>query len=262
MRFALLPLTLFAFFISVLPNTASAETISLAADSWCPYNCNPVYPPAGFMVDIAKKAFGKHGIEVEYKIVPWAQAITDARNGKYNGIIGASHQDAPDFIFPTSPQGWMSVGFYVKKENPWRYDGLKSLKDVSLGVVENYSYGDALDKYINQYKNNPIFVQPMAGDNALEINLNKLQRGRIGAVVEAKYVVDYYFSQHKKQEPAEEVGMLPPSEQNQLYIAFSPKDKVLAQKYADILSEEIVTMRKNGELKAILDVYRISDWEK
>jgi polar amino acid transport system substrate-binding protein len=255
-------LTFFAFFSIAAAKPASAETITLAADSWCPYNCSPTSKPAGFMVDIAKKAFEKHGIDVEYKVVPWTQAIADSRKGIYNGIIGASVKDAPDFIFPANPQGWMNVGFYVKKESAWHYDGVKSLREISLGVVQDYSYGDEIDAYIKHYNLDPTFVQPMAGDNALEINLSKLTRGKIGAVVEAKYVVNYYYSQHKKLEKPEEAGALAPSEANKLYIAFSPKDKVLAQKYADILSEEITKMRANGELKAILEVYGIADWEK
>lgn len=255
-------LTFFAFFSIATAKPTSAETITLAADSWCPYNCSPVYPPAGFMVDIANKAFEKHGIKIEYKTTPWDRAISDSRKGIYHGIIGASKKDAPDFIFPANPQGWMNVAFYVKKGNEWKYDGIKSLREISLGVVKDYSYGDEIDPYITQYNLNPSFVQPMAGDNALEINLSKLSRGKIGAVVEAKYVVDYYYSQHKKLEKPEEAGALAPSEANNLYIAFSPKDKVLAQKYADILSAEIIKMRASGELKAILDVYGISDWEK
>jgi len=257
-----LMLTLFAFFSIAAAKPASAETITLAADSWCPYNCSPVYPPAGFMVDIAKKAFEKHGIDVEYKVMPWAQAITDSRKGIYNGIIGASNKDAPDFVFPATAQGWMNVSFYVKKGSAWHYDGVKSLREISLGVVQDYSYGDEIDPYIKQYNLDPTFIQPMAGDNALEINLSKLARGKIGAVVEAKYVVDYYYSQHKKEEKPEEAGSLAPSEANKLYIAFSPKDKALAQKYADILSAEILKMRASGELKEILDVYGIADWEK
>ncbi len=237
------------------------ESIDIVADTWCPYNCNPKSPHPGFMVDIAKKAFARHNISVNYIVLPWTIAIDETRKGKHTAIVGASIDDAPDFIYPSINQGFMQNYFYVKKGNSWRYAGTDSLKKVVLGAIAGYSYNDEVDAYVSKYKLNPTYIEMMSGDNALGINLSKLVRGKIGATIESKYVMDYYLLQNNMQDKIEDAGVLPASDKDKLYISFSPKDKKLAQKYADILSEETSKMRASGELEKILDTYGLDDWE-
>lgn len=245
-----------------ISSTLHAETITIVADTWCPYNCDAKSPNQGFMVDIVRKAFAKHDIEVEYSTMSWVEAIKQTRKGKFSAIVGASLKDAPDFIFPTAPQGWLQSVFYVKKGNAWRYHDLKSLNDISLGVIDNYSYGDALDDYINKNKLDPKLIQAMGGDNALALNIQKMTRGKVDVLVESKYVMDYYINRNNIKDDILDAGVLPVSEQSKLYIAFSPKDKKLAQKYADIISEEMLAMRANGELVPLFATYGVTDWEK
>lgn len=242
------------------PPAAKQETITIVADTWCPYNCDPKSPNQGFMVDIAKQAFAKHNIAVEYSVMPWTRAIEETRNGQHSAIVGSAIDDAPDFVFPTIPQGISHNNFYVKKGNPWRYTGIDSLKSVVLGVIADYSYNDELNDYLKKYKLNPTYVEMMSGDNALGINLSRLERGKLGAVIESKYVMEYYLSKHHMAGRIEEAGTLPSSEKDRIFIAFSPKNKHLSQKYADILSQEMANMRA-GELKKILDTYGLNDWK-
>jgi polar amino acid transport system substrate-binding protein len=244
------------------PTENKPETITIVADTWCPYNCNPKSPHPGFMVDVVKQAFAKHNIEIEYSIIPWTRAIDETRKGMHTAIIGASAGDAPDFILPNIEQGFMQNHFYVKKGNPWRYTGINSLQTITLGLVADYSYNDEIDGYIAKYKLDPKHIEMTSGDEALGINLSKISRDKIGGTIEAKYVVDYYLSQHNMQDKIEDAGVLPPSDKDKLYIAFSPKDKKLAQKYADILSEETSKMRVSGELEKIMDIYGLDDWGK
>lgn len=242
--------------------TEKKETITIVADTWCPYNCNPKSPHPGFMVDIAKQAFAKHDIDVVYSIVPWDRAIAETRKGLHTAIIGAAHGDAPDFIFPDVPQGFLQNHFYVKKGGKWRFNGINSLNGIILGTIADYSYNDELDAYIKKYKLDPRRIAMMAGDNALGINLSKLKRDKINATIEAKYVMEYYLSQNNMRGEVEDAGALPPSDDDYLHIAFSPNDKKLARKYAAILAKETKNMWANGELKKILDIYGLEDWEK
>ncbi len=243
-------------------NPPAKETITIVADTWCPYNCNPKSPHRGFLVDLITTAFAKHNIDVNYSVMPWADAIAETRKGLHTAIIGAAMGDAPDFIFPTINQAFMQNHFYVKKGNPWRYDGIKSLNGIVLGLIVGYSYNDEIDSYIEKYKFDTNHIEMMAGDEALGINLSKIVRGKIGATLEAKYVVDYYLSLHNMKDDIDDAGQLPPSDKNNLYMAFGPTNKKLAQKYADIISDETKKMRASGELEKIMDVYGLDDWEK
>lgn len=153
----------------------------------------------------------------------------------------------------------MRSAFYVKKDSAWRYKGLESLGGVSVGVIADYSYNDEFDQYIKKYKNNPGRIQIVAGDDGLGINLKKLVANRIDAIIEAKPVMDYYLSGHSLVGSVKEAGDMPSSSQDQLYLAFSPKNPN-AKKYALILAEETKAMRANGELQAVLASYGLKDW--
>lgn len=256
---------LYALFLllSWLPAAQAAETITIVADSWCPYNCDPASDRPGYMIEIAKKAFKRHGIKVEYSTMPWTRAIDETRMFKHTAIVGASKKDAPDFIFPKLSQGWMENTFYVKKDNKWYYSGESALAKISLGAVADYSYGNPLDDYIAKNKNDLKLVQLVSGDNALDTNIKKLLAGRIDALVEDEHVMTYYLAQRSEaiRKQMKTAGSLPINEQNNLYVAFSPHEPD-AEKYAGILAKETEKMRKNGELKKILDRYGVSDWQK
>jgi polar amino acid transport system substrate-binding protein len=260
-------LSIFIFSLNANAENSSAsletkkEVITVVADTWCPYNCNPKSVNQGFMIDLVKKAFAKHNIEINYSTMPWTRAIDETRKGKYTAIIGAAHEDAPDFVFPTISQGYMNNHLYVKSGNPWRYSGADSLKKIVLGAIEGYSYNDEFDAHIKKYKLDPAYVQLMAGDDALAINVSKLMRDKIGLTLESKYVMNYYLSKNNLQNKIDDIASLPPSSRDNLYIAFSPKDKQAAQKYADIISEETKKMRASGELQKIMSNYGLDDWE-
>lgn len=243
------------------PALAAQETITIVADNWCPYNCAPNAAKPGFMVEIAKKAFEKHGITVEYSNMPWSRAIEETRKGKFTAIVGASRTDAEDFVFPSIPQGWMQNRFYVKKGNAWRYEGPQSLEKVSLGVIADYTYNDDIDAHIKKNAKNLKFVQVVSGDNALDTNVKKLSAGRITAIIEDAHVMHYYLSEHKLRDQIDEAGVVQTAQQNDLYVAFSPTHPK-AKHYAEILSAEMKALRASGELQKILDAYMVPDWNK
>lgn len=245
---------------------AHAETIVLAADEWCPYNCDPASDKPGFMVEIAREALGRHGITVEYVTVPWARAIEDTRQNKYAGIIGAYYGDAEDFIYPEVPQGRSDMTFYVKKDSAWNFTKDADLDAISLGVIADYSYSVALDAYIEQYKTDSKRVQSVSGDDALQANMQKVLHGRIGALIEDKQVMDYTLSAPEMatiRAGIREAGLLPsPDDGNGIiFIAFSPNNPH-AKKYAQILSDETKAMRKSGKLKELLDHYGVQDFDQ
>ena len=247
--------------LAALPLSAHAKTITLVADVWCPYNCERASEKQGFMVEIAREAFEKHGITVEYATMPWAQAIEETRSGKHTAIIGASINDAPDFIFPAIEQGWMNMQFFVAKDSRWNYSGKESLSRVALGVVSAYAYGPSIDSYIRTHRNDPSRIQVAGGDNVIAHNVDALLSGKVDAVLEDGHVMAYYLERSGLAGKVRKAGQLPVSDQNNLYIAFSPKDKS-AKKYAFLLADEIAAMRTNGKLKEILDRYAIGDWRR
>lgn len=238
---------------------AGQETIVVAADGWCPYNCTPESVRPGFIIELLQEAMRAHGIHVIYRRMPWPRAIEDARQGKINGIVAASYEDAPDFVFPALEQGWMKNVFYARSDSNWHYAGVDSLEDVSLGVAMDYTYGDGMDEYIAANERKPDYVQPIGGDDVLATNVKKLMAGRIDALLEDEMVMTEFLSQQSEKPALKVVGHLPCSKQSMLFVAFSPKNKE-SQRYAEILARETAAMRADGRLEKLLARYGVKDW--
>jgi polar amino acid transport system substrate-binding protein len=248
--------------IALFPLQAIAETITITADPWCPYTCDPKSERPGYMIELIQKAFAKHDIKVRYVITPWTSAVKRTRRREFNGIVGAAHGDAPDFVFPKISQGKMLNVFYVKQGDEWRYDGLASLEARTLGIVSDYSYGKTINAYIERYREDTSKLQVVSGDEPVQGNVENLIDGRIDVMLEADAVMKYYLAKAGLDASIQPAGALPANDDDdQLYIAFSPGD-VRSSKYADILSQETQAMRESGELQAILNKYKLKDWMK
>lgn len=241
-----------------LPWKVSAETLSLRADVWCPYTCDPKSDHPGFMIEIAKEIFGPAGITIDYQNLNWARAITEARDGKISGIVGAAHADAPDFIFPKMPSGLNSNFFWATKGSSFSYKNSASLEGMKIGVINSYSYGDEIDKPVSE--KNPSYIV-VSGEDALMKMIKMTQAGRLNAFVENPFVLGYLL----KDNPHLQNEFVPVSKNvvldQQLFIAFSPKKKD-SQRFAEMMTKGMVQLRKNGKLKKILEKYGLKDWQK
>jgi polar amino acid transport system substrate-binding protein len=236
---------------------ADAETITLVADEWCPYNCEPGSDKPGFMIEIAQKVLGEAGHTVEYSNMPWSRAIEESRRGKFGGIVGAARDDAPDFVFPGAPLGISGSVFAVKKGDAWKYAGVDSLSGVSVGVIQDYSYAEDFDAYAEANAKDSKRIQVATGETALSTNIRKLEAGRIGALLEDKAVLEYQLSQEGKMGIFDYAGGL---EEAEVFIAFSPAHAA-SKDYAKLLGEGVTKLRASGELAAILARYGLKVWQ-
>lgn len=233
-----------------------ADDIVIAADDWCPINCEPNTQKPGYMVEIAQTIFKKAGHNIIYKIIPWTRAKKLTKVGRINGIIGSSYETKNGFIFPKNELGSVDIGFFTKKQNNWRYENLSSLSNVTLGVVEGYSYGTKLDTYLKENHKNKN-IQTISGADVLKRGIKKLKENRVDTIVEAVPIFLYTTSTLGIQDKFRLAGVS--GKPDKIYIAFSPKIEK-SKEYAQILSDGIAKLRKSGELKKILAKYNLEDW--
>jgi len=253
------------FFIMLVVFTAfqtssetGADVITLVADEWCPYNCVPYTDTPGFIIEIAEFAFERLGHTIHYTIIPWTRAIRGTREGLYDGIVGTGREETPDFVFPEHELGLAAHIFYVKQGAAWKFTGLESLEQISLGVIQDYSYGNLYETYIKPNIADENRIQMVSGNTGLKRNIKKLLAGRIDALVEDRAVFRYFLYQTKTPDQFVEAGA---AYEEKVYIAFPP-DHPHAQRYAEILSDAVVELRTSGKLDAILGKYGLRDWVK
>ncbi|HYX32389.1 MAG TPA: ABC transporter substrate-binding protein [Oligoflexus sp.] len=253
--------------------------VKLQADVWCPFNCEEASKNPGYMVEVAKIAFDSIGMDVEYKNISWNKAIDRGRKGIINGIIGSAKNDAPDFTFPTVPIGRTKNCFYTLPDSTWHFTDVESLKKVRIGAIEGYTYGELFEKYVSDYfkekekqkgtmqlaakksKNDldvNSAIQTVPGDGSLALNIKKIKAKRLEAFVEDDSVVkNHLYSEKLPENTYRNAGCL---KSDEIFVAFGPTDPK-GKEYAKLIGDTVVTMRKDGRLKKILEKYGINDWE-
>ncbi len=231
------------------------RVITLVADEWCPYNCVANSTEEGFVIDIARAVFEPKGYAIHYKSVPWTRAVLKTLSGEYDAAVGATKPELPTAIFPQQSFGYSTNYFVVSVDSMWEFTGVESLKNIRLGVIQDYDYGDDIAAYLAREAGSDNIVI-MKGDGIFEQCLRLLVVGRIDACLEDKNVAFYSV---KKLGLLGKVMLAGKTDIDQaLYIAFSPKNKHSAL-YAKMFSEGLDALRESGQLKAILARYGLSD---
>ena len=231
-----------------------ADEIIIAADDWSPISCSPDSENPGILIEIADSIFSQNNDTIVYLQIPWKRAITMARQGKINGIVGAFYGDAPDFIFPENEQIILTNAFYVCQDNDWNFRGKKSLESVRLGYINGYDYGEFVNNYIKNASNNNVLM--ISGKSNLTSRLmSLLTANRVDVIVETNLVFLYRAEQLGQSSLFRFAGNA--SEPMKTFIAFSPNDPK-SKKYAQILSDGMITIQNNGIYDKILKKYKLT----
>lgn len=251
-------LLLLAAGLWLAPMTALAGVITVRADEWCPYNCAPDAAKPGYMIEVLKLIYGKAGHSIDYQVLNWARSLEETRSGKVTAVVGAVVSDAEDLVYPKNAFGMSANGFCQRKGEKWSYDGAKSFNGKVLGVIRDYSYDDEeIDGYIEKHKKDEKKIQVASGENALELSLRKLAKGRVDLVIDDIAVLQGTV---KELGLGAELSCAPSGEPDPVYVAFSPKDPK-AKEYAALFDKGIEELRRDGTLKKILAGYGLRDWK-
>lgn len=230
------------------------KTLTVVADSWCPYNCNPKGDHRGYIVEILQTIFEPAGYQIKYELIPWTRAIVGTRNSKYDMIIGAYRSDAPDFIFPKNPVGASQNVIAHRKDRPWTYRGVDSLKGQAIAIVDGYSFGEKLDVYLNNSDHN---VMKLHGEDALKRALSMIRGGTLHGVIDDVNVLAFKIV---AQGLETQIALSNPiGDKEPVYVAFSP-NKATSSERARIFDKGLMALRSSGTLDKILSRYQVEDW--
>ena len=241
-----------------------AETITINFDDWCPYSCvtpetpeRPDFQKPGYELEIIHAIFIKRGIRFNYRFLPWARAIKEAELGRLDALLSPSKEEAPGLVFPKEEIGMLEWCFYTRKDSTWTYRGVASLRRVCLGVLLGNDFGPKIGAYISQNRRNSKLILVEYSDNWIELQLKKLEMGRVSAVLDEPVTLDYYIKLNGLSGRFRKAGCL---ERVKMYVAFSPENP-RAKQYAQMFDKGIRKLRKTGALEEILSSYGLMDWK-
>ena len=162
------------------------------------------------------------------------------------------------FAFPASSWGRSDNQFFVLEGTTWRYTGIDSLASVRLAVIEGYSYGDEIDAYIEEHKDDPARIQVVSSQGRAVINaISRIVTRKVDALIEDGNVANSAIGRLQLTGRIIPVGST--GDINDIYIACTPADP-RGRAYADMFSAGINDLRAKGELAGILAKYSLSDW--
>jgi polar amino acid transport system substrate-binding protein len=239
---------------------ADKSPLVMVGDNWCPYNCAPDAAQQGYIVDILNRVLSQQ-YTLTYRILPWTRAIVEVEDGTAQILI-ATPATTKQKAIASVPFGIDRSCFFVRRGNPWRYSGLSDLKEVRLGVIQDYSYDDdgPLDTVIAGYrKRGDSRLEIASGDDALKHNFKKLQLGRMDVVIENENVARYMIQELRQTESIDFAGCANHHVAT-THVAVSSSRRDAVQILAKI-NNGLAELRRTGELKKILQPYGMSDWQ-
>lgn len=245
-------------FASLASLATQAESISIRADEWLPYNGPATLKPPGYMIELAQKIAAANGHTISYATMPWDDAVAAVRRGAHDCVVGALKSDAEGFAFPAASWGTSQNAFYTLDDSKWHFAGIASLESVRLAVIEGYSYSDELDAYIEKNKADPNRIVMVSSAGRAQMNVvSRLISKKADVMVEDINVARQTIGKLNLNGRVVMADLT--SEPDDLFIACTPADP-RGKQYAQMFSDGIVKLRKSGELATILAKYNLSDW--
>lgn len=238
---------------------AEKPALALVADAWCPVSCADDGRHPGYAVEITREIFSAAGFEPSYRTVPWARAVADTRDDRFQILIGVAPDESREaLLYPEEPVALNINVFFVRADNSWRYGGLQTLDNMVVGVANDYIFGEPFDSYNRQYARDTSRIHVLVSEDPVTQGLALLRMKRIDSYLDDEVVVRWSSGNGKLPadlRAAGEISRFP------LYIAF-PRKNPQAAHWAQIYDKGIRRLRANGRLKAILERYGVEDWKR
>jgi polar amino acid transport system substrate-binding protein len=226
---------------------AARKKLVLAGDYWCPYNCAPNSDSQGFLVDVIKRSLYIYGIDVEYKMMPWHEALHKVEKGEVDGIIGISNVKGMNIVVTDMPLEYSATASFTRCDTDWTYDGIPSLRGKKLGLIMDYSLDEDVSNFVGtNYPTSPSRFVLEDGPNAVVDSITNLIDQNIDVYIEDKRVVEHYVNEHA----------LSSSIKLPLYVAFN--DQIPGVKdYIKYLNEGIASLKSTGEYQHLREKYKL-----
>ena len=184
-----------------MPNMGHAETLKVCYDQWPPMTIFPSKGSSarGVVIDMVDQIYTSKGYELEYYEVPLARGLDMVANGLCDMLPEYVLSQAPEkgFVYANQETFAYTTAFVVRRGDPWRYNGIPSIKGkhVATGPGWDYSSMSAdYQNYIDDPKNSN-FVEVVAGyDDVVDRVLNMIKEKRVDLYADNDLVLQFVLN--------------------------------------------------------------------
>jgi polar amino acid transport system substrate-binding protein len=236
------------------------RTLVLAGDYWCPYNCHPDSNLPGYLVELIRRSLYIYRIDVEYRMMPWSEALDLAEKGEVDGLIGISNVRGKNLVTTRLPLEHSIIEAFTRNDTEWKYDGINSLRGQKVGIILDYDLDEDVSHYVGiNYPLNPGGFSVQEGKNAVIESIADLIDGDSDVYLEDMRVVKSYLNEHGLRPYIRNAGHAVKTKMP-VYIAFS-KDLPNVKNYIKYFTEGMASMKATGELDDIRAKYKMDAGE-
>tara|TARA_R110000751_G_scaffold15290_7_gene49716 strand:- start:120115 stop:120882 length:768 start_codon:yes stop_codon:yes gene_type:complete len=246
-------------------NYVYSEEFEFVDSVFCPFICDPkVDGKEGFIIDILRDALATKNHTFNFTIVPYKRALSMVRSGKAHALPAIYFEDAPDLIVGKSVIAIGNNHFFVRPDFDWKYTSEDSWEEVSLGVIDGYTYShQKFDQYLAKQKTIPNSkVMFISGTNTYERLLTLLTTKRVDAILDDNAYIQYQmngFSNKTNLHPLPQVMSAGALSKGQHVVAYSPKHLEIAETLIEIIDPFVIDLYATGKIKTYLSPYGITE---
>jgi len=240
-------IVILAMAIFLLPKNVLAEKIVFATTQVPPFVYMENGNWVGIDVDIIREICKRHGLEAEFKDLPWKRGLNDVEKGNVDGMfpLFRTEERTKFMYFPSEYIDTVKTIILIQKGSDVKISNLNDLKEKKVATVAGFSYGPIFDAYTELKKEEC---------NEMETQAKMLNKGRVAAAVVPDLPFGFISKQlgfHDKFETAYIIS------EDHNYVGFSmklpgEKGKLLAEKFEQSLRQ----LRQEGVEEKILAKYR------
>lgn len=226
------------------------RTLIISITEYPPYEMLENNKPTGMAVEITKEVFKIMNQPIDFKLLPWSRTLLYLETGEIDASIEVLKTDERfEFIDFTEEVLLMeTASFFVLEGSSIIYNGdFNSLKDYTLGIRKDFSYGQIFDSAVENgiFSN---FVMQVYDSNRLFHLLNSKS---IDIYVGDKYAT---FYQYKISGLTKKITRLSPDiESTPTYVAFSKNQNL--KHIRDEFDKTLNELKLNGKYDLIIKMW-------
>lgn len=170
-------------------------------DQWAPMTIFPTQtaPERGVIIDMLDQIYTSKGYTLEYYEVPLARGLSMVEDGLCDMLPEYVYTWSKDagFVYAEEKTFAYTTAFVVRQDDPWRYNGIQSMKGRRVATGPGWDYSSAsveYQKYIDDPRNAG-FVEVISGyDDVVDRIFTMINENRVDLYADNELVLQYVLN--------------------------------------------------------------------
>ncbi len=181
-----------------LAKSSYAKTLTVCYDQWAPMTIFPSKDSSsrGVVIDMVENIYTSAGYDLVYYEVPLARGLEMVTEGLCDMLPEYLYSKYADtgFVYANEATFEYPSAFVVRQNDPWRYDGIQSIKGKRIATGPGWDYSSMSIEYQNYIDDpkNANFVEVIAGyDDVVDRILRMIKEDRVDLYADNELVLQF-----------------------------------------------------------------------